>query len=320
MLQEVILLDYKDATAEDDLPKISDPQLLRVQELAPCTMVISEQYYDLGVFTENVADIPLFIYAFARGETDLPDNEWAAWNWWDYNGLENFLTYSGYMPQLHYTDFNKPGYPDIGTYDYIGILVTPEPGGSLHEWWFLRDDFHGATYFPLMYVGETDQEAFQKTRIQILLNTSATSVGAVTQEDYYIERTVEQCEDEEIMLMFQNRFNEWSFLSFNLKHYTNLITEGQRAERIEEAEPPGRYRYNVEGSDILTLNTNWMYEYQNDLIRDLMQTNASFLVNDDGSLEQVTVERSSLTMKTRRNDELFQYSMRVRKSLDNFVP
>ena len=320
MLSDVILvLDYKDETAEDDLTKITDPQGLRFDELDACTIVIKEQYYDNGVFTENVADISLFLYGFARGFTDDSNRWWYARNWYQFNGSERFEPYSGYLPYLYYIDTHNPNYDDVTTYPYLAIKVTTYPGAVDHIWWILRDDYYGGTYFPIYFPGETDQADFERVDIDITVNsTPAYGPGEQPQERFSIYRTVTPCEDEEKLIMFRNRFNAWSFMSFSLKSYTAINTENQKATRVDEAEPPGRYRYNVEASDTLTLNTDWMTEEQNDLVRDLVETNLTFLVNSDGSLTHCVLQQNSLTLKTRRNDELFKYSMRFRLSVDNF--
>jgi hypothetical protein len=111
-------------------------------------------------------------------------------------------------------------------------------------------------------------------------------------------------------------------MSFSKKSRVQVNTTNQLAEAPTGSYPDsGRYRYNVEASETLTLNTDWMNDNQNELLKDLIATPRAYLVSPtDGSLEQVTVVPNSLQLQTSRNDGVFQYSMSFRKSVDNFAP
>jgi hypothetical protein len=111
-------------------------------------------------------------------------------------------------------------------------------------------------------------------------------------------------------------------MSFPKKNKLSTSVTSTKGELANIGEMPGRFRYNVEASDLLILNTDWLDENQNDLVRDLIQSEATYLVDQtDGSLEHVTIETNSVTYKTRRNDLIqIQYTMQFRKSLDNFIP
>lgn len=120
--------------------------------------------------------------------------------------------------------------------------------------------------------------------------------------------------------MFRDRFFQYSFMSFSKIHRVRIDTTADRGELVEEADPPGRFKYNLEAADTLILNTDFMSEAQNPLIRDLLQTEEAYLVDpDDGSLDQVVVVPSSLVLKTSRANGMVQYQMSFRKSVDNFV-
>lgn len=115
--------------------------------------------------------------------------------------------------------------------------------------------------------------------------------------------------------MFQDRFFQWAFMSFTKKSYVTMNAQPQRTES-----PNGRYRYNVDTSDVILLNTDFVPEGWNPLFRDIIATEKAYLVASDGSLEEVTTVPNSFRFQTSRNDNLIQYSISVRKSVDNFNP
>jgi hypothetical protein len=63
-----------------------------------------------------------------------------------------------------------------------------------------------------------------------------------------IYKNVNTCVDEEAVVMFRDRFFQWSFMSFIKKQNTTVNTRPQQAESIE-----GRFRYNVKSDEVLTL-------------------------------------------------------------------
>lgn len=282
---------------------------------------ISEQYYDAGVFTENLGS--LLNYIAARGYSDDADHVWLFANWWQFNGLENFTHYSGHTYQVYPQRCEDIGWPTYPTEPFMNIVLTEIGGGAVASWWFDRgvDATKGVVYWQMYHPGTTDQPGFQGLTVEIY--TSAVSgSGGILRETFDIEKTIDVCEDPEIKLMFQDRFYQWSFLSFTKKSYKTIRTESEQAEGITDtSQVGGRYRYLVQGSNLITLNTDFLPEEINPLFEDLIQTEHSFLLDpNDGTLTQVTIVPNSLRMQTRRNDNLVQYSIQVRTSVDNFAP
>ncbi len=284
---------------------------------------LKEQYYNSGVFTEVTG--PLLQFQAFRGFTDDATQLWLYGNWHRVNGLADFMPYSGRTFQVYPQQVYDRTWPDQSVEPWVRIIVDAYPGPTnVLDQWFTRGSvgFQGVVYWPMFWPGVTDQDAFTHLRVRVY--TSTTSSGGTLREDFTIRRNVFNCEDEERLIMFQDRLYQWAFMSFNKKSRTTVNTEAQRAKQFTPTNdfiPEGRYRYNVEASDTLTLNTDWMRDEQNPLLKDLIATEQAFLVNNtDGSLEQVTVVPNSLRLQTSRNDGMFQYQMQFRKSVDNFRP
>ena len=283
-------------------------------------VVIKEQYYNSGVFTTNTG--PTLLFTAGRGFTDKTDSEWFYCNFNQLPELNQTLTwmpYSGHAYQVIAMKVKDNSWTSAGAKPHFGIQVYSNPGNVLvGEWWFLRDalGYQGAVYIPLLYPGNTDQSDFENLEIYGLISPSA-SVGAGTEEveRIFLNKTISLCENE-VVVMFQDRFLQWSFMSFSKHSAKTINTQPQQAEALS-----GRFRYNVKSSDYLTLNTDWMDDLQNELMEDLIATEQTFLVDpDDGSLEKLTVVPNSLRVQTSEVDGLHQYQMQFRKSLDNFKP
>jgi hypothetical protein len=211
-----------------------------------------------------------------------------------------------------------PGFVATGTnpwmnirlifYDTAGGTKRRLTIGSTERWPRMTKSF----ICPLYASGHTDDADYSHVVVQVI--TSPTSGGAETlEETFSIYKNVNTCVDEEAVVMFRDRFFQWSFMSFIKKQNTTVNTRPQQAESID-----GRFRYNVKADEVLTLNTDWMPDAVNEMFKDLVATEQCYLLAADGSLEALTVEPNSLRLQTSRNDGLHQYQMSFRKSIDNF--
>lgn len=281
-------------------------------------VVIKEQYYNAGVFTSNTG--PTLTFVGARGWTDKADSEWSYANHCQLpklSGITNFMTYSGTGWQVLAIKATDPNWTAVGTHPYLLIetAFNPSLGGISQN--FIRDSggYQGVVYYPLRRLGYTDDATFTGVTVKVYTAANALGSGKILVDTYTIEKTVDPCEDE-YLVMFKDRFYQWSFLSFTKHRIDTVNTSPQSAESSI-----GRFRYNVKSSDTLTLNTDWLPDETNYLMRDLVVTDDCYLVDpDDGSLEKLTVEQNSLRVKTSLTDGLHQYQMQFRKSLDNFRP
>lgn len=284
-------------------------------------VVIKEQYFNSGVFTTNTG--PTLTFVAARGYTDKTDSEWFYCNYNqlpELNETRKWMPLSGHAFQVLAVKSKDPSWNSTGVDPYIGIQLYVTNGGVeaiIETWFFTRDTvgYQGAVYVPLRHTGSTDQDDFEQIRVRVLTNPNNTSIGpgSTLVEEITLDKTVDLCEDEQVV-MFQDRFLQWSFMSFSQYGFTTINTQPQSAEAID-----GRFRYNVKSSDVLTLNTDWLDDLQNELMRDLIASEQTYLVSAvDGSLEKVTVVPNSLRLQESTVDGIHQYQMQFRKSLDNF--
>lgn len=280
-------------------------------------VVIKEQYYLSGVFTTNTG--PTLQFSAGRGWTDKANSEWHYTNFPEaFPGVYNILRYSGGYPwQVFPIRSRDSGWPSIGTRPYCVIqAVANDTGTIMSTMSFLRDTlgYQGCVYVPMYYAGLTTLPSLKSITFKVYVST-AIGLALNLQDTYKIEKNYEYCGDQN-MIMFRDRFFQWSFMSFNKNKYTSINSRPQQAEAVQ-----GRFRYNVKSSDVLTLNTDWLDDNQNELMRDLLISEQTYLVNDaDGSVEPVTVVPNSLRLQESEVEGIHQYQMQFRKSLDNFKP
>lgn len=301
-----------------DLPELAAPWRSDGPMHLPFGVTIAEQFYDNGVFTQIVEGT--YSYEIVRGWTDRADNLGYITNYWQVYGLSEMVPYSGHTRMGYMQRTDDPNWPTIAAAGYMRIQVfgyNKTGGGFIMGTWSVDrslDRYERVVYVPLFHSGSTDQPEFDRT--EVTFSTGASASGPWTEHERLVfKRTANLCVDEEVVIMFQDRFFQWSFFSFPKKHRVTINTSAPTADLID-----GRAKYNLEASDTLALNTDWMNETQNELVRDLIQTEQAFIVLSDGSLEKVTVVPNSITLRTSRNDNMIQYSMQFRRSLDNFIP
>ncbi len=295
-----------------DIPQITTVRQLETYTYWAFQVSFSEEYYFNGVFTQVAG--PVSIYKSARGFTDSPTQLMLYDNWFRRNGLTKFMPYSGHTYQVYPQRTDEASWPSVGAEPWLGFEIAATPGGIVYSVYVSRGapGWIGFVYAPMYWPGVTDQAAFQK--LTITVRTSTVSSGGTIQDQYDIERTYTPCEDTEYLIMFKDSNFQWAFMAFPKKHRVIVNTDAQQAEAQD-----GRYRYNVESSDTLVLNTDWLFDAQNVLIRELLQSEITHLVDpSDGSLEQVTVVPNSLRLQNSRSDGMFQYTMQFKKSTDNF--
>jgi hypothetical protein len=285
-----------------------------------------EEYYLSGVWTSNAA--APFTYNAFRGWTDLisvPTYIWKYTNWNDFNGLRNFTPYTGKGYQVYPIRPSNSEYTDVGINQYMIVRINwlTDTGfpTSIDDFEFDRTDAlkSEVVYINMIY-GETILDECAGIEIRVYTNDISSIFGATLEETITIDKNVEVCENENETLMFRDRFFQWSFMHFPKISRTNIETESISGELPRTADVPGRFRYNVKARERIILNTDWMDEQQNPLIEDLIASESVWLVDQtDGSLEQVIITPSSIRLKTRRIDNLIQYSMSIVKSLNNFT-
>jgi len=304
------------AASGDEITTITGPWRQLELPNVTFTVQIKEQYYLSGVFTTNAGSLLTFVAG--RGWTDSATYIWGYTNWYQYNGLSNFVPYSGLNRILYAQRTADPSWNPTGTHAWLKIALTWKTTAGVtmttDNYWFDRTTAGRlfVVYVPLFKNLTSNAANFGSVEINV--STSPSSGGAETlEETLTFEKNVETCVDDEAIVMFRDRFFQWSFMSFTKKQNTTVNTQPQQAESNE-----GRFRYNIKASETLTLNTDWMVDGVNEMFKDLVASEQCFLMSSDGSLEAVTVVPNSLRLQTSRNEGLHQYQMQFRKSLDNF--
>jgi len=316
----LLKLSHLEYGGSDEITKITGPWNQAEATNVLFTVTIREQYYLSGVFTTNTAGSLTF--QVGRGWTDRVNGSgdpiWGVANWYKYNGLANFIPYSGNMRILYAQLTEDPDFVAKATNAYMKVELTwkYDTGVTItvDTYWVNRSALgqDKLVYVPLYKNLTSTLSNFGSVEVNI--STAPTIGGAETlEETLYFEKNLTTCVDEEAVIMFRDRFFSWSFMSFSKKQSTTVNTVNQQAESAS-----GRFRYNVKSSDVLMLNTDWMQDAQNEMLKDLLATEQCYLMAADGSLEEVTVVPNSLRLQTSRNDGLHQYTMSFRKSVDNF--
>jgi hypothetical protein len=302
-----------------EITKITGLATLEEPSQKDLIVEFTEQYYLSGVFTSSATITRT--YACLRGYTSpiTTNNEWRYGNWWQVNGLENFMPFSGKVFQVYPTRAEDTTWQNTTTDPYLHVNLQVNGSGTTYTYFILRDK-KGIIYFPIYRSGVTDQDTF--THWKVTVGVGAGTLAMDHAHDVFnIYKNIDDCEGENETIMFQDRLNTWAFMHFPMKSRTTVTTQGIAGELIPTADKPGRFKYNVEASDVLALNTGWMQEEQNPLVQDLISTESAWLVDpSDGSLEQVVVIPSSVTLKKRSTDRMIQYGISFRKSVNNFKP
>lgn len=316
----LLKLSHLQYGSTDEITKITGPWNQAEETNVLISVAIKEQYYVAGVYTVNSYGTLLF--QVGRGFTDrvngTGDPIWGVTNWYKYNGLANFIPYSGHARILYAQMTEDPDFVAKATNAYMKVeLIWKYDTGvtiTTDVYWVNRSALgqDKLVYVPLFKNLTSTLDNFGSVEVNI--STAPTIGGAETlEETLYFEKNITTCVDDEAVIMFRDRFFSWSFMSFTKKQSTTVNTVNQQAESAS-----GRFRYNVKASDVLTLNTDWMQDAQNEMLKDLVATEKAYLMSSDGSLEEVTVVPNSLRLQTSRNDGLHQYQMSFRKSVDNF--
>lgn len=321
IIKPEFIRDKEDGSG-NDVPAITDFAFVG-DDYVNCLTYLYEQYYDTGVFTENAAGSRQFY--IQRGYTDDANYDMKFYNWYELTGRENVLQLSGRHPIAYPIKVDDPSWIPQFVNNYTWVVLKKNGGAVVYQKYWARDPSQELRYdyLQLFIPGVSDAADFQYYTLEVYTNNSTVVyTGGTFEYTFDIYKTVEVCDDEEeILIMFLDRLYQWSFLSFPKKNRVTVATESQRAELPYPADEPGRFRYNVEGSDVLALNTAWMDETNNDLIRDCVQSERHYLVDSgDGSLEQVVLQQNSVQLRTSRNNNLISYAMSFRKSVNNFIP
>lgn len=131
----------------------------------------------------------------------------------------------------------------------------------------------------------------------------------------------DDCQYEPYSLVFKNKWGMLESIPMSRKSVIALNTESKDYNR-SILDYNGDYdinrhtnkQYNVNGYDSWTLNSNWLPEYMNQPLEELMLSEEVWLIDSNSDIIPVTKEDQSLTFKTELNDRMIQYTIKVKMS------
>ena len=149
--------------------------------------------------------------------------------------------------------------------------------------------------------------------------TAVFNYGATTETHTF--EVKEECRNDVYNIFFKNKFGFWQSIPFVKRAKENLSIES--SEYMPIISSFGQYSLqshqykttNVDGTDKISLNTDFLNENYNDLFRELMLTEVIYIENN-GQYLPVNAEKKTFDFKTKLNDKLIQYSMDFKYSFN----
>lgn len=130
-------------------------------------------------------------------------------------------------------------------------------------------------------------------------------------------KTIEECKYQPMKLTFVNRYGALQDLWFFKKSVESLTTKKEDYNRFNvttsgfyDTKEHTRQVYNVESQRKLKINTGYVDESYNELMKELMQSEQVWL-DIDNDVYPINVDTNSLTFKTSVNDRLVDYSLDI---------
>ena len=145
--------------------------------------------------------------------------------------------------------------------------------------------------------------------------SGSTYVGEPIRFDYECEKKYPN-----IRIKRKNRFGQFDYLNFNLVSRESFNTDIKTFQRQigSWASPTLSYNnydsstqnYSTDSTISLTVNSDWLSEDYNDILKQLMVSDEIYWVYDETSLDlrPITIKTNSITFKTNVVDKLIQYS------------
>jgi len=133
----------------------------------------------------------------------------------------------------------------------------------------------------------------------------------------------EACQSEGFQLVFKNRYGMLEGFPVSQRRDRRITTTGTEYLRstvdvngVYTITDHTRKQYNVSGSDTIIFNTDWLPEYMNAPLKELMLTEELYMVDPFGDALPVVKVADNLAFKTQQYDKLIQYTIEVRTSHD----
>jgi hypothetical protein len=123
-----------------------------------------------------------------------------------------------------------------------------------------------------------------------------------------------------VRIKWKNRYGQFDFLNFNLVSRESFNTQIRTfQQQIGSWESPtlsynnydsATQNYSADSTQTLTVNSDWLSEEYNDILKQLMVSDEIYWIYDESSsdLRPITIQTNSITFKTNVVDKLIQYS------------
>ena len=123
-----------------------------------------------------------------------------------------------------------------------------------------------------------------------------------------------------VRIKWKNRYGQFDFLNFNLVSRESFNTQIRTfQQQIGSWESPtlsynnydsATQNYSADSTQTLTVNSDWLSEDYNEILKQLMVSDEIYWIYDEtsGDLRPITIQTNSITFKTNVVDKLIQYS------------
>lgn len=130
-----------------------------------------------------------------------------------------------------------------------------------------------------------------------------------------------ECKHEPYSLLFKNKSGVLESIPVNKKSTKGITRESSEYlrsivnyEGVKDTKRHTSKQYGVTGNEDYTVNTNYLPQYMNTPIKELLLSEEVWLVGSDNIPQPVLLTDNSLTYKNTLNDKLIQYTFKVKLS------
>jgi hypothetical protein len=123
-----------------------------------------------------------------------------------------------------------------------------------------------------------------------------------------------------VRVKFKNRFGQFDWINFNMVNRQSFSTERKTYQPQLGSWESSTFGYNnydtstqayiVDSKQMLSVNTNWLSEDYNDILKQLLVSDEIYWITDEvsGALKPLTIVTQNILFKTGVVDKLIQYS------------
>lgn len=207
---------------------------------------------------------------------------------------------------------DKLWYLPVGAGNLNGSVIDPKPEDIAD---LLYYDLSLGTYASVAYARRVEADGGTMEA----LTCCEEAIQALGNDDSaYDTRFYVNCElrYSPVTIAYQNKYGAWDYIvaskksinstSTNKKQYeTNVGTIGSSTWNYDPTTSSPTKTYNNFGRDSITLNTDFLNDGYNQMIKEMMLSNALYLVEKE---RYVTLKDTQVQYKTSLNDNLVQYT------------